>query len=254
MTTRGVVVGDHEGAAPALRGFYLQAQTGDGDVSTSDGIFVFNGGNQNLVSVGDVVRVTGNAGENQGQTQISSSIFGIAACGTGSVDPTDVNLPVATSTTLERYEGMLVRTPQTLYVTEHFQLGRFGQVVLSSGGRLVPADRARRPGRGRDRPAGCEQPEPADPRRLEPVPEPRPDRVRSQRRSAERVEHAPRWRHADRSRRGDDVHLGRKRGEPRTPIACVRSAPSAAVSRASSPRIRAPRRLPMSVGRSRSSA
>ena len=32
---------------------------------------------------------------------------------------------------------MLVRFPQPLYVTEHFQLGRFGQVVLSSGGRLA---------------------------------------------------------------------------------------------------------------------
>ena len=29
-----------------------------------------------------------------------------------------------------------MRLPQTLYVTEHFQLGRFGQVLLSSGGRL----------------------------------------------------------------------------------------------------------------------
>ena len=31
---------------------------------------------------------------------------------------------------------MLVRLPQTLYVTEHYLLGRFGQVLLSSGGRL----------------------------------------------------------------------------------------------------------------------
>ncbi len=31
---------------------------------------------------------------------------------------------------------MLVRFPQTLYVTEHFQLGRFGQVVMSSSARL----------------------------------------------------------------------------------------------------------------------
>ena len=31
---------------------------------------------------------------------------------------------------------MLVRFHQTLSVTEHFQLGRFGQVVVSSGGRL----------------------------------------------------------------------------------------------------------------------
>ena len=31
---------------------------------------------------------------------------------------------------------MLVRLHQTVYVTEHFQLGRFGQVVVSSGARL----------------------------------------------------------------------------------------------------------------------
>jgi uncharacterized protein len=45
-------------------------------------------------------------------------------------------MPFPTADYLERYEGMLVRFPQTLYVTEHFQLGRFGQVVMSSGGRL----------------------------------------------------------------------------------------------------------------------
>ncbi len=36
----------------------------------------------------------------------------------------------------ERYEGMLVTFPQELTVTELFQLGRFGQVTVSSGGRL----------------------------------------------------------------------------------------------------------------------
>src|SRR5262249_28686298 len=34
---------------------------------------------------------------------------------------------------LERFESMLVRFPQTLSVTEMFQLGRFGQVVMSNG-------------------------------------------------------------------------------------------------------------------------
>ena len=47
-----------------------------------------------------------------------------------------MTLPVPSATYLERFEGMLVRMPQTLYVTEHFQLGRFGQVVMSSGGRV----------------------------------------------------------------------------------------------------------------------
>ena len=50
--------------------------------------------------------------------------------------PTDVTFPVASPDFLEQYEGMLVRLPQTMYVTEHFQLGRFGQVVLSSGAKL----------------------------------------------------------------------------------------------------------------------
>ncbi|WKZ40141.1 MAG: ExeM/NucH family extracellular endonuclease [Anaerolineales bacterium] len=133
VTTQGVVIGDYEGPSPTLRGFYIQDATGDGDPATSDGIFVFNGNNDN-VNLGDVVRVTGTAAEFQDQTQISTS--SIVNCGTGSVTPVDVTFPVASLDYLERYEGMLVRLPQTMYVTEHFQLGRFGQVLLSSGARL----------------------------------------------------------------------------------------------------------------------
>ncbi len=86
-TVRGVVVGDYEGPSPALRGFYLQDPTGDGDPATSDAIFVFNGGNQDLVELGDLVTVTGNVGENQGQTQISVSSLNVAVCGTGTRHP-----------------------------------------------------------------------------------------------------------------------------------------------------------------------
>ena len=136
VTVQGVVVGDYEGASPNLRGFYLQ-DAGDDNSATSDGIFVFEGDNANRVAVGDVVQVTGGATENQGQTQISSTT-GIAPCGTtGTVTPTEVSLPVDSATDgFEPYEGMLVTFAQELSVTEHFQLGRFGQVTLSSGGRL----------------------------------------------------------------------------------------------------------------------
>ncbi len=133
VTTRGVVVGDYEGPQPTLRGFYLQDATGDGNAATSDGIFVFDNG-ADLVALGDVVTVSGTAGEYQGQTQISSS--SVTGCGTGTVAPTDVTFPVANDTYLERYEGMLVELPQTMSVTEHYLLGRFGQVTLSQGGRL----------------------------------------------------------------------------------------------------------------------
>ena len=134
VATQGVVVGDYEGPSPALRGFFIQDPTGDGDPATSDGIFVFEGNNADTVNLGDVIRVTGTAGENQGQSQVS--VGTVVNCGTGTVTPTDVTFPVASPDFLEQYEGMLVRLPQTMYVTEHFQLGRFGQVVLSSGGRL----------------------------------------------------------------------------------------------------------------------
>lgn len=138
VTTQGVVVGDYEypgsgSTSTFLRGFYIQDVSGDADAATSDGIFVFNGNNDS-VALGDVVRVTGTAGEFQDQTQISAG--SIVDCGTGTVPPVDVTLPFAAASDPERFEGMIVRMPQTLHVTEHFQLGRFGQVVMSSGGRL----------------------------------------------------------------------------------------------------------------------
>ena len=135
VTVRGVVVSDNEGASPTLRGFYLQDPTGDGDPATSDGLFVFNGSN-NRVNLGDLVAVTGTVSEFEGQTQLSTASSGIVACGTGSVPPAEISLPWASLEDPERFEGMLVHLAQTLTVTEHFQLGRFGQVVLSSGGRL----------------------------------------------------------------------------------------------------------------------
>ena len=91
VTTEGVVVGDYEGPSPTLRGFYLQDPAGDGDATTSDGLFVFNG-NDDDVDLGDVVRVSGNATEFQDQTQVSAT--SVDVCGTGaSVAPTDVTLP-----------------------------------------------------------------------------------------------------------------------------------------------------------------
>ena len=135
VTVEGIVVGDFEGPSPALRGFYVQEEAADQDTDplTSEAIFVFNGNNDN-VNLGDVVRVTGAAVEFQDQTQISASA--VTVIGVATIAPVDVTLPVPSADYLERYEGMLVRLPQTLYVTEFFQLGRFGQVVLSSGARL----------------------------------------------------------------------------------------------------------------------
>ena len=150
QTVQGVVVGDYEGAQPALRGFYVQNTTAnsDNDPATSDAVFVFNNGANN-VSLGQVVQVTGVASEYQGQTQITST--GIEACGsTDTVTPVNVMLPVPAAVSgvdyLEHYEGMLVKFAQPLYVTELFQLGRFGQVLMSSGSRLAQPTNVAAPG------------------------------------------------------------------------------------------------------------
>jgi predicted extracellular nuclease len=143
QTTQGVVVGDYEGTA-GLRGFYLEDAAGDGNAATSDAIFVFEPDNANRVAVGDVVRATGTVSDFQDQTQITST--NVQACGTGSVDPVGVTLPQPSDTYFERYEAMLVTMPQTLTVTEHFQLGRFGQVVVSSGGRQMTPTAVVEPG------------------------------------------------------------------------------------------------------------
>ncbi len=137
VTTKGVVVGDFEGTA-AASGFYIQDLAGDGDPATSDGIFVFTG-SSNLVSPGEVVRVTGFARERFNQTTLNGSnsntsavpAANIVQCGAGSVTPTDVTLPVTSLDDFERYEGMLVRFPQSLVIAEYFNYDRFGEIVLA---------------------------------------------------------------------------------------------------------------------------
>jgi len=137
VTTKGVVVGDFEGST-GQQGFYLQDLTGDGDPATSDGIFVFTG-SANLVSAGQVVRVTGFARERFDQTTLNGSnsnssvvpAANIASCSTGSVAATDVIMPFANADGPEPFEGMLVRFPQPLVIAEYFNYDRFGEMVIA---------------------------------------------------------------------------------------------------------------------------
>jgi uncharacterized protein len=157
QTVQGVVVGDFEfpgtgASADYLRGFFVQnsAGTDDGNDQTSDAIFVFNS-NADSVSLGQVVQVTGTVSEfgffSAGGTLTELTPSSIEVCGTpGNIVATSISLPVASPTALERYEGMLVTFPQPLFVTEHFQLGRFGQVTLSGNARLPQPTNIAQPG------------------------------------------------------------------------------------------------------------
>ena len=126
-----------------LGGFYVQQETPDANAATSEGVFIFDGNNPAVdVAVGDRVDVTGTVNEYFGETQINASSVRVA--GAGMIQATDVNLPASAVTTnsdgdsiadLERYEGMLVRFPQKLTVSNLRFLERYGEVGLSQGGR-----------------------------------------------------------------------------------------------------------------------
>ena len=84
------------------------------------------------------MRVTGFARERFGQTTINGSnsdtaaVTNIVDCqATGSVPTTDVSMPFAALDSPERYEGMLVRFPQTLVIAEYFNYDQFGELVLA---------------------------------------------------------------------------------------------------------------------------
>ncbi len=134
-TIEGIVVGDYQGTGQ-FDGYYLQEEVAhwDANTLTSEGIFVFS---SSPVSLGDAVRVSGTAGESFGLTRISA-VEATAICSTGNALPTAtvVTFPVAAVSDLERYEGMSISISQELTVTEVFTLGRFGEVSLSTSGRL----------------------------------------------------------------------------------------------------------------------
>ncbi|MGI9609303.1 MAG: ExeM/NucH family extracellular endonuclease, partial [Acidimicrobiia bacterium] len=149
VAIEGVVVGDYEGSWPNLRGFYVQEEDADhdGDPATSEGVFVFHG-DEDEVSLGDQVRVEGVVAEFQDQTQLNfpSSLTVLDTGQSGLTSAAQASLPVPTLDHFERFEGMLVTFSQSLYVTEHFRLGRFAMVDVSSGDRLFQPTNVADPG------------------------------------------------------------------------------------------------------------
>ncbi|MEL6601083.1 MAG: ExeM/NucH family extracellular endonuclease, partial [Pseudomonadota bacterium] len=127
----------------AQNGFYLQEEDADsdGDDTTSEGLFVFTGGEPG-VAVGDIVQVTGEVQEFEGSTQISADVFVVT--GTAEELPTKatVTLPLISRDILEQYEGMQVQVVTEdggpLVVTQNFNLDRWGEYNVSSENKIQP--------------------------------------------------------------------------------------------------------------------
>jgi len=138
VAVEGIVVGDFQGGGLGdngdLDGFYLQEEDvdADADSSTSEGIFIYDGSAAIDVSNGDLVQVTGTVSEYNGLTEITATDEGaieILASGATLPERADVYLPL-TADELEALEGMRVRLPQSLVISEYFNFDRFGEIVL----------------------------------------------------------------------------------------------------------------------------
>jgi len=136
VVLEAVVIADFQ-AGNQLSGFFLQEEAADADADpgTSDGIFVFDNGFAEVIA-GDVVRVQGAVTEFFGLTQLNN-VSNLSVCAPGIVPAAAiVNLPVTAVDDFERWEGMLITVPDTLYVSGNFTQGRFGEVDLSVGAPL----------------------------------------------------------------------------------------------------------------------
>jgi predicted extracellular nuclease len=126
----------------ALDGFFVQEEDGDadGDAATSEGLFVdCTGRCPGDLASRDLVQVIGTVVESFGRTGLQADVGAgaVTTLGHGAPLPTavDVDLPAPAGTnaaaTFEAVEGMITTLPDTLAVSEYFQLARFGQLVLT---------------------------------------------------------------------------------------------------------------------------
>jgi len=140
-TTIGIVIGDFQDSGE-LSGFFLQDATGDGDATTSDGIFIYVP-TSNLdwygfdVEIGQEVQVTGRVNEYNTFTELDYvEDITIINPTPNLLAATSVSLPETTDGDLEQYEGMLISINGSLTVVQNYFLGRYGQMTLSGSGRL----------------------------------------------------------------------------------------------------------------------
>ncbi len=159
VTTSGVVTAVY--ATGGFNGYYLQTagSGGDADASArtaSDGIFIYAGtaSRAGEVAIGDHVRVSGQATEYNGLTQVNISSGAHAKLSETAAAPlpiVDFEIP-ATDAAREVFEGMLVQPAADAYViSDTYNLGgwgstAFGSVGLGLGGPLLQESDVADPG------------------------------------------------------------------------------------------------------------
>ncbi|MDD2799649.1 MAG: ExeM/NucH family extracellular endonuclease [Bacteroidales bacterium] len=136
VKTTGIVTAKFIGTGK-INGYFLQDETGDGNNSTSDGIFVSTSTND--VSVGDKIEVTATVSENGSRTQLGS-ITNQSILSSNNPLPIKKVVYDNTNWNWEAYEGMLLEFDQTLFVTSNYNLLRYGQLTLNPSRIYTPTN------------------------------------------------------------------------------------------------------------------
>lgn len=148
-TVRGVITADYR-YANGFSGFYVQTPDTKARANVSNAIFVYvpNSSAVKGGQVGDEVILRGRLTTYQNQLQLDQLQQDIQTCNSNmanQVQPISVELPFASLTggsthSPQRYQGMLVKLPQTLTVSENYNYGRYGELSLSLGRLYIPTN------------------------------------------------------------------------------------------------------------------
>ncbi|MGY6629642.1 MAG: ExeM/NucH family extracellular endonuclease [Wenzhouxiangella sp.] len=139
VEVQAVVVGAFQDSANfQIGGFFLQEPDDrvDNDPMTSEGLFISQASasfSVPAVAIGDEVRVRGQVREQFGQTELFQ-LSDLVLCAPDQLDrvsPVEVSFPVDDLAELEAVEGMWVRLPQAMAVTEVFGAARFAEFTVA---------------------------------------------------------------------------------------------------------------------------
>lgn len=137
VTTEGIVTALFTGTG-SLSGYFIEQPDCDSDPATSNGIFVYDP-TPGAVAVGQRLSVTGTVDEFNGVTELTNA--SAVVLGMASSEPTAVALPVPQGWDWERLEGMYLRFPEQLTVTDNTGWVQYGELYLSPGRLVAPTNR-----------------------------------------------------------------------------------------------------------------
>lgn len=135
VTIQGMVLGVVYADGP-LPGLMLQSLNPDQDPQTAEAIFVAVADAQQYHS-GQILQVNGTVAEVEQLTSLIEATV-LDTCGSTEATPLSLTLPLPPNLSWEAFEGMWLRIDQPLIVTDSFNLGRYGEIMLADQRLMIP--------------------------------------------------------------------------------------------------------------------